>query len=137
MNVKGNETYLSQFETHMNSRQLVDISKLGLNSKIKTFSYSFICGKGYSPSEGENSFLSTIWNSRGFSRHDKITGKTFVFCKAVAETQAGSAHYLTHESLRKIARVSKASTLLHKPGWKRGRAQPADQVIGAGLKMQR
>ena len=26
--------------------QLVDISKLGLNSKIKKFSYSFICGKG-------------------------------------------------------------------------------------------
>ena len=28
--------------------QLVDISKLGLNSKIKKFSYSFICGKGLS-----------------------------------------------------------------------------------------
>ncbi len=41
--------------------QLVDISKLGLNSKIKKFSYSFICGKGYSPPEGgENSFLSTV-----------------------------------------------------------------------------
>ena len=41
--------------------QLVDISKLGLNSKIKKFSYSFICGKGYSPpSGGENSFLSTV-----------------------------------------------------------------------------
>ena len=41
--------------------QLVDISKLGLNSKIKKFSYSFICGKGYSPPlRGENSFLSTI-----------------------------------------------------------------------------
>ena len=26
--------------------QLVDISKLGLNSKIKKFSCSFICGKG-------------------------------------------------------------------------------------------
>ena len=34
--------------------QLVDISKLGLNNKIKKFSYSFIRGKGYSPSfEGE------------------------------------------------------------------------------------
>ena len=32
--------------------QLVDISKLGLNSKIKKFSYSFICGKGYSPPSG-------------------------------------------------------------------------------------
>ena len=32
--------------------QLVDISKLGLNSKIKKFSYSFICGKGYSPPRG-------------------------------------------------------------------------------------
>ena len=42
--------------------QLVDISKLGLNSKIKKFSYSFICGKGYSPpfGGGENSFLSTV-----------------------------------------------------------------------------
>ena len=41
--------------------QLVDISKLDLNSKIKKFSYSFICEKGYSPSfEGENSFLSTV-----------------------------------------------------------------------------
>ena len=29
--------------------QLVDISKLGSNSKTKKFSYSFICGKGYSP----------------------------------------------------------------------------------------
>ena len=28
------------------------ISKLGLNSKIKKFSYSFICGKGYSPPFG-------------------------------------------------------------------------------------
>ena len=32
--------------------QLVDISKPGLNSKIKKFSYSFICGKGYSPPSG-------------------------------------------------------------------------------------
>ena len=32
--------------------QLVDISKLGLNSKIKKFSDSFICGKGYSPPFG-------------------------------------------------------------------------------------
>ena len=56
MNVKGNETYLSQFETYMNSRQFVDISKLGLNSKIKTFSYSFICGKGYSPPRGRMAF---------------------------------------------------------------------------------
>ena len=40
--------------------ELVDISKLGLNSKIKKFSYSFIFGKGYSPPSGENSFLSTV-----------------------------------------------------------------------------
>ena len=41
--------------------QLVDIGKLGLNSKIKKFSYSFICGKSYSPPlRGENSFLSTV-----------------------------------------------------------------------------
>ena len=45
--------------------QLVDISKLGLNSKIKKFSYSFICGKGYSPTSGENSFLSTICSGVG------------------------------------------------------------------------
>ena len=32
--------------------QLVDISKLGLNSKTKTFSYSFICRKRYSPPFG-------------------------------------------------------------------------------------
>ena len=38
--------------TFSSSPQLVDISKLGLNSKIKKFSYSFICGKGYSPPEG-------------------------------------------------------------------------------------
>ena len=43
------------------SFQLVDISKLGLNSKIRKFGYSFICGKGYSPPfGGENSFLSTV-----------------------------------------------------------------------------
>ena len=44
--------------------QLVDISKIDLNSKIKKFSHSFICGKGYSPPfGGENSFLSTVWSS--------------------------------------------------------------------------
>ena len=41
-------------------KQLVDISKLGLNRKIKKFSDSFICGKGYSPPSGENSVLSTV-----------------------------------------------------------------------------
>ena len=40
--------------------QLIDIIKLRLNSKIKKFSYSFICGKGYSPPSGKNSFLSTV-----------------------------------------------------------------------------
>jgi len=36
-------------------------AQLLLNSKIKKFSYSFICGKGYSPpSGGENSFLPTV-----------------------------------------------------------------------------
>ena len=40
--------------------QLIDIIKLRLNSKIKKFSYSFICGKGYSPPSGENSFLSAV-----------------------------------------------------------------------------
>ena len=38
--------------------RLVDISRIGLNSKIKKFSHSFICGKGYSPPlRGENSFF--------------------------------------------------------------------------------
>ena len=32
--------------------QLVDISKIDLNSKIRKFSHSFICGKGYSPPSG-------------------------------------------------------------------------------------
>ena len=36
----------------MREVQLVDISKLGLDSQIKKFSYSFICGKGYSPPSG-------------------------------------------------------------------------------------
>ena len=36
--------------------QLVDISKLGSNSKTKKFSYSFICGKGYSPLRGRIAF---------------------------------------------------------------------------------
>ena len=41
--------------------QLVDISKLGLNRKIKKFSYSFICGKGYSPPfGGESLFVYTL-----------------------------------------------------------------------------
>ena len=40
--------------------QLVDISELGLNRKIKKFNGSFICGKGYSPLSGENSFLSAV-----------------------------------------------------------------------------
>ena len=36
--------------------QLVDISKLGLNSKIKKFSYSFICGKAILPLRGRIAF---------------------------------------------------------------------------------
>ena len=38
----------------------VDISKLDLNSKIKKFSYPFICGMAILPPRGENSFLSTV-----------------------------------------------------------------------------
>ena len=41
--------------------QLVDISKLDLNSKIKKFSYSFICGNGYSPpSRGRIAFVYSL-----------------------------------------------------------------------------
>ena len=36
----------------LNPLQLINISKFGLNSKIKKFSYSFICRKGYSPPFG-------------------------------------------------------------------------------------
>ena len=36
--------------------QLVDISKLGLNSKIKKFSYSFICGRAILPLWGRMAF---------------------------------------------------------------------------------
>ena len=53
----------SQKPPSLREVQLVDISKLGLNSKIKKFSYSFICGNGYSPPNGENSFLSTVCSS--------------------------------------------------------------------------
>ena len=42
---------LAEGEDGLSPFQLVDISKLGLNSKIKKFSDSFICGKGYSPPE--------------------------------------------------------------------------------------
>ena len=43
------------------SGQLVDISKPGLNRKVKKFSDPFVCGKGYSPPiRGENSFLSAV-----------------------------------------------------------------------------
>ena len=38
--------------------QLIAISKLGLNRKIKEFSYSFICGKGNSPLSGGESLYS-------------------------------------------------------------------------------
>ena len=38
-------------------QQLAHISKLGLNSKIKQFSYS----RAILPLRGENSFLSTVW----------------------------------------------------------------------------
>ena len=41
----------SQKPPSLREVQLVDISKLGLNSKIKKFSYSFIFGKDYSPPE--------------------------------------------------------------------------------------
>ena len=51
--------------------QLVDISKLGLNSKIKKFSYSFICGKGYSPPFG---------GRIAFCLQSEATGSTGGFC---------------------------------------------------------
>ena len=42
-------------------QQLAHISKLGLNSKIKKFSDSFICGKGYSsPFGGEWLFVHSL-----------------------------------------------------------------------------
>ena len=44
------------FRAKQKSAQLVDISKLGLNRKIKKFRYSFICGKGYSPPSGRIAF---------------------------------------------------------------------------------
>jgi len=53
-----------------------------------------------------------------------MASKTSIFCKAVAAAQAGSAHYLTHESLRKIARVSNASALLHNRGGSAGGLSP-------------
>ena len=40
----------------LNPLELVDISKLGLDSKIKKFSYSFICGNDYSPPFGGIAF---------------------------------------------------------------------------------
>ena len=43
---------LAEGEDGLSLFQLVDISKLGLNRKIKKFSDSFICGKGYSPPFG-------------------------------------------------------------------------------------
>ena len=46
--------------------QLAHISKLVLDSKIKKFRYSFICGKGYSPPfGGENSFF--VYSLQGAS----------------------------------------------------------------------
>ena len=48
-------------------KQLVDISKLDLNSKIKKFSHSFICGKGYSPpSGGESLFVYSLNDEERF-----------------------------------------------------------------------
>ena len=64
-------------------KQLVDISKLGLNSKIKKFSDSFICGKGYSPplffGGGGNSFLSTVWADKYSSAEGRKEKKYFMF----------------------------------------------------------
>ena len=54
------QAFFTSKKSGLNPLELVDISKLGLDSKIKKFSYSFICGKGYSPPSGENSFLSTV-----------------------------------------------------------------------------
>ena len=55
------QAFFTSKKSGLNPLELVDISKLGLDSKIKKFSYSFICGNGYSPPFGEeNSFLSTI-----------------------------------------------------------------------------
>ena len=50
--------------------------------------------------------------------------ETTLFNGTVAEAQAGSVHYLTHESLRKIARVCNASALLHNRGGSAGGLSP-------------
>ena len=42
----------------------VDISKIDLNSKIKKFSHSFICGKGYSPFGGRIAFSTVCCRHR-------------------------------------------------------------------------
>ena len=60
--------------------QLVDISKFGLNSKIKKFSYSFICGKGYSPPRGRIAFFYSLkWAEPAFTPPLK-----FVTCQSPA-----------------------------------------------------
>ena len=51
--------------------QLIAISKLGLNHKIKKFSYSFICGKGNSPPSGGESLYSV--QSSSFKGADALS----------------------------------------------------------------
>ena len=51
---------LSQFMPRKSAAQLVDISKLNSNGKIKEFSHTFICRTGYSPPSGANRFLSPV-----------------------------------------------------------------------------
>lgn len=43
------QAFFTSKKSGLNPLELVDISKLGLDSKIKKFTDSFICRKGYSP----------------------------------------------------------------------------------------
>ena len=70
---------------------LVEISEFGLNSKIKKFSCSFICRKGYSP---------------------PLRGR-IAFCLPSAPVHHAPA-FLTYRKRLKIARINKSSVLLYK-----------------------
>ena len=50
LNLDGGIHLIGEKNHQLCWRRLVDISRFGLNSKIKKFNYSFICRKGYSPS---------------------------------------------------------------------------------------
>ena len=90
-------------------KQLVDISKLDLNRKIKKFSDSFICGKGYSPpSGGEELFVYSLNDEEMFLCRNEKSCLPRRYCRIFisALTRTGRDLYCAAQPERSHAGIS-------------------------------